>query len=65
MVWVADDHTPFYRIELTGDDLVNFRPRHTKAFQIAPAITLPDWAEEKARAACAGKRIGITTPFDA
>jgi len=26
-----------------------FRARHTKT-QIAPAITLPDWAEEKARA---------------
>jgi len=46
---ISDDHTPFYRIELTGDDLVIFRPRHTKT-QIAPAITLPDWAEEKARA---------------
>ena len=46
---IADDHTPFYRIELTADDLVVFRPRHTKT-QIAPAITLPDWAEEKARA---------------
>ena len=46
---IADDHTPFYRIELTGDDLVIFRPRNTKT-QIAPAIILPDWAEEKARA---------------
>ncbi|MEP5260942.1 MAG: replication initiator protein A, partial [Nitratireductor sp.] len=46
---IADDHTPFYRIELTGDDLVIFRPRNTKT-QIAPTITLPDWAEEKARA---------------
>ena len=33
---------------LTGDDLVIFRSRHTKT-QIAPAITLPGWAEEKVR----------------
>ena len=46
---IEDDHTPFYRIELTGDDLVIFRPRNTKT-QIAPAISLPDWAEERARA---------------
>ncbi|MAM40798.1 MAG: RepA [Erythrobacter sp.] len=51
---ITDDHTPFYRIELTGDDLVIFRPRHTKT-QIAPTIALPDWAEEKARASAREK----------
>jgi len=45
---IADDHMPFYRVELTGDDLVIFRPRKTKA-TLTPTITLPDWAEEKAR----------------
>ena len=39
---------PFYRIELTSDDLVIFRPRKAK-ITLAPSITLPDWAEEKAR----------------
>ena len=55
---IADDHTPFYRIELTGDDLVIFRPRNTKT-QIAPTITLPDWAEEKARAMANLDRVGL------
>ena len=46
---IADDHTPFYRFELDDSDLVIVRPRQSKA-QITPAIALPDWAEEKARA---------------
>jgi len=45
---IADDHMPFYHMELTTDDLVIFRPRKAKT-TFAPSITLPDWAEEKAR----------------
>ena len=45
---IADDHTPFYKLELTKDDLVIFRPRTTTT-TLAPDIFLPDWAEEKAR----------------
>ena len=46
---IKADVTPFYRFELDETDLVIVRPRQTKA-QLTPAITLPDWAEEKARA---------------
>ena len=45
---IADNHTPFYKLELTKDDLVIFRPRTTTT-TLAPDIFLPDWAEEKAR----------------
>ena len=45
---IADDETPFYRMELTEDDLVIFRPRKQKT-TLAPNITLPEWAEEKSR----------------
>ncbi|HBS25830.1 MAG TPA: RepA, partial [Gammaproteobacteria bacterium] len=45
---IADDHTPFYRLELTKDDLVIVRPRAPKT-TIALDISLPEWAEEKAR----------------
>lgn len=45
---IRDDHTPFYRLELTKDDLVVFRPR-TEKTTFAPDIILPDWAEEQAR----------------
>ena len=45
---IEDDHTPFYRMELTADDLVIFRPRAPKS-ELLPEITLPGWAEEKAR----------------
>jgi len=45
---IEDDETPFYRMELTKDDLVIFRPRKAKT-TLTPSITLPDWAEEKAR----------------
>lgn len=45
---IADDHTPFYRMELTKDDLVIFRPRTTKV-TLTPDIRLPEWAEEQAR----------------
>ena len=45
---IQNDHIPFYRLELTKDDLVTFRPRTTKN-PLAANISLPDWAEEKAR----------------
>jgi plasmid replication initiation protein len=45
---IQDDHTPFYRMELTSDDLVIFRPRTTQA-DFTASIALPDWAEEKAQ----------------
>ena len=45
---IDDDHLPFYRMELTPDDLVIFRPRTAKT-ALSPVITLPDWAEDKAR----------------
>ncbi len=45
---IEDDHTPFYRMELTADDLVIFRPRSPQR-GILPEITLPEWAEDKAR----------------
>ncbi|MET4104544.1 hypothetical protein ABIE58_003997, partial [Roseovarius sp. MBR-78] len=45
---IEDDHTPFYRMELTADDLVIFRPRSTQS-HLSPDIRLPEWAEEKAR----------------
>ena len=39
----------FYRFELDDNDLVTARPRQPKA-QVDPSISLPAWAEEKARA---------------
>lgn len=45
---IKDNHTPFYKLELTKDDLVVYRPRTTTT-ALAPDISLPDWAEEKAR----------------
>ncbi len=45
---IRDNHTPFYRLELTKDDLVIYRPR-TSTKSLAPNISLPDWAEDKAR----------------
>ena len=45
---IANDHTPFYRIELTKDDLVIFRSRDRKR-TISTDIKIPEWAEEKAR----------------
>ena len=51
---IADDHTPFYKLELTKDDLVIVRPRAPKT-TIAPDIVLPEWAEEQARKVAQGK----------
>jgi len=45
---IEADHTPFYRIELTKDDLVIFRPRNAKK-ALSKKITIPAWAEERAR----------------
>ena len=45
---IEGDHLPFYRLELTSDDLVVFRPRQ-QPVAIAADIILPEWAEEKAR----------------
>lgn len=45
---IEDDHTPFYRMELTPDDLVIFRPRSPQS-DLSPEIRLPEWAEDKAR----------------
>ena len=45
---IKDDHTPFYKIELTEDDLVIFRPREPKRL-VARRIAIPAWAEERAR----------------
>lgn len=45
---IKDDHTPFYALELTNDDLVVFRPRNPKR-QIATGLVIPAWAEERAR----------------
>ena len=46
---IKADVTPFYSFELDNADLVIVRPRQSMT-QITPTITLPDWAEEKARA---------------
>lgn len=45
---IENNHTPFYRIELTKDDLVIFRPRAGKK-QISADLIIPEWAVEKAR----------------
>ena len=45
---IADDHTPFYRMELDDNDLVTFRPRSPKK-QVANDIVIQEWAEEQAR----------------
>ena len=45
---IEDNHTPFYTLELTSDDLVVFRPRQNNA-TVTANFVLPEWAEEKAR----------------
>ena len=45
---IAEDHTPFYQMELTDKDLVIFRPRKPK-IETAKDIELADWAIEKGR----------------
>lgn len=57
---IEADHTPFYRIELTKDDLVIFRPRSEtkqKADELVPAGEIPPLQSdtyEKARKAAPG-----------
>ena len=53
---ISDDHTPFYRMELTENDLVIFRPR-TAQTTFSPSIEIPEWAEEKGRAIAREKRL--------
>lgn len=45
---IQNDHTPFYRIELTADDLVIFRPR-TEKRALSKSLVIPPWAEERGR----------------
>lgn len=45
---ISKDITPFYKFELTSDDLVIVRPRGVK-IEIAEKIEIPEWAEDKAR----------------
>lgn len=58
---IEDDHTPFYRMELTEDDLVIFRPR-SQQNELLPEIRLPGWAEDKARAIAQGEGPGLLRP---
>lgn len=50
---IENDHLPFYKLELTKDDLVIFRPRKPKR-QIG-RLVIPAWAEERARAIASEK----------
>lgn len=45
---IADDHTPFYKMELDARDMVTFRPRKTERIA-SKGIVIPSWAEERAR----------------
>jgi plasmid replication initiation protein len=46
---IKADVTPFYRFEIDENDLVTVRPRSAQVV-LAPSITIPEWAEEQARA---------------
>ena len=46
---ITADVTPFYRFELTPDDLVIVRPRNATPARLSVSIKLPEWAEEKGR----------------
>lgn len=46
---IKADVTPFYRFELTPDDLVIVRPRVAPPARLSASIKLPEWAEDKAR----------------
>lgn len=49
---IQDDTTPFYRLELTDDDMVIVRPRNQKKLAhsgSATEIALPEWAEDHGR----------------
>ena len=45
---IKDNHTPFYRLELTDNDLVIFKPR-TEKNAVTPSIKLKAKTEEEAR----------------
>ena len=45
---IEADHTPFYKLELTKDDLVIFRPRKAPK-QVGGGIVLAQWAIDKGR----------------
>lgn len=51
---IEDDHTPFYRLELTERDNVIYRPRMTRR-KLNRGLVLPSWAEEKAKEICVQK----------
>lgn len=46
---IEKDETPFYNFELCENDLVVVRPRKDPTSPLAPTITIPTWADEKAR----------------
>jgi len=46
---IEADTTPFYRFELTKDDLVIVRPRKAPTARLSASIKLPEWAEDKGR----------------
>ena len=46
---IEADVTPDYRFELAENDLVVVRPRKVRTAPITTNITIPDWAEERAR----------------
>ena len=51
---IKDDHTPFYKLEMTADDLVIFRTRAPKR-AVTKKLVIPAWAEERARTIAAEK----------
>lgn len=51
---IAEDHTPFYRMELTDSDLVIFRPREAKR-EVLPSVTVTRKAEDQCRKIAIGK----------
>lgn len=45
---ITEDNTPYYRFEITDNDLVIVRPRKSM-IDLAPDIKIPEWADEQAR----------------
>lgn len=46
---ISADVTPFYCFEIDAADLVTVRPRKARPTKLSPSISIPSWAEEKAR----------------
>lgn len=46
---IKADVTPFYRFELTPENLVIVRPRTAPPVKLSPDLKIPSWADEKAR----------------